>query len=127
MTVRYLSVNDLYNINAEVTQMLPFVRDINLLNSAIKRPAIRLFGEEQFPTLLEKAAALLHSIAAHHLFVDGNKRTAQVAVTLFLEENSISPTWDDNIAREFVLEIAQGKHDIEAIVEWLNAHTTGND
>jgi len=126
MSVRYITVNDLYNINAEVTQLLPFVRDINLLNSAVQRPAIRIFGEEQFPTLLEKAAALLHSIAAHHLFVDGNKRTAQVAVSLFLEENNITPTWDDKIAREFILEIAQGKHDVEAVVEWLKQNTTGN-
>jgi len=123
MSVRYLTVNDLYNINSEVTQRLPLVRDINLLRSAVRRPSIRIFGEEQFPTLHEKAAALLHSLAYHHLFVDGNKRTARQAVRLFLEENGIFPAWTDAEIQHFILEIAQGQQAVPAIVQWLEEHT----
>lgn len=42
------------------------VRDDDLLASAAARPATALFGAEQFPRLLDKAAALLHSVARFH-------------------------------------------------------------
>jgi death-on-curing protein len=124
--IHYLTANDLYDINAEVTGGLPFVRDRHLLRSAAERPSISLFGQAQFPTLHDKAAALLESLAYHHLFADGNKRTALKAVTLFLERNQWSPTWTAYEAYDFILEVAQGKHALEAIVVWLRSHTAHN-
>lgn len=120
---KILSANDLYNINEEVTGMAPFVRDKHLLNSAVRRPYLILFGVEQFPTLIEKAAATMHSLAAHHLFQDGNKRTAIRATYLFLEANEIQPTWSTEAAERFVLQIAKGSIEIEQIVLWLKQHT----
>ena len=116
---RILSAGDLYTINEEVTEKAPFVRDHQVLHSAVKRPYLILFGEEQFPTLLEKAAATLHSVAAHHIFVDGNKRTAIRATTMFLEANGIRPIWDEQEIMTFVLRIAKGELEIEAIALWL--------
>lgn len=99
------------------------VRDQQLLRSAVQRPYLILFGEEQFPTLLEKAAAILHSIAAHHLFADGNKRTAVKATTMFLEANGIQPIWDDTAAAALTLQVARGDAEIDDIVAWLQEHT----
>src|SRR5690606_21083636 len=93
--------------------------DLQLLNSAARRPALVLFGEPQFPTLVDKAAALLHSLAYHHLFVDGNKRTALRAVALFLMINGHRLTWDAATEAAFVLEVAQGKYDVAQIAERL--------
>ena len=124
---KILSANDLYNINEEVTGMTPFVRDKQLLYSAVRRPYLILFGVEQFPTLLDKAAATMHSLAAHHLFQDGNKRTALRATQLFLEANGISPIWTDKAAKQFVLEIARGIVEIEVITAWLIEHTQSPD
>jgi death-on-curing protein len=123
-SVRYLTPIDLFNINDEVTGGEAIIRDVHLLNSAARRPMLELFGEAQFPTLLDKAAALLHSLAYHHLFIDGNKRTATRAVERFLRLNGYSPTWTDTDNREYLLEVAQGRHDVEAIAAWLAAHTT---
>jgi death on curing protein len=120
--VRYLSVSDLYNINSDVMDGNTWVRDLHLLESAARRPAITLFGQAQFPTLLDKAAALLHSLAYHHLFMDGNKRTAVRAVRAFLELNGHAVTWDYDRQYPFVLEVAQGKHDIPRIAQWLAGH-----
>src|SRR5689334_13867427 len=92
--IQYLTASDLYNINVEIMDGNTLPRDLHLLDSAARRPAIVVFGEEQFPTLLDKAAALLHSLAYHHLFIDGNKRTAVRAVTLFLQLNGYEITWD---------------------------------
>lgn len=118
-SIYYLSASELYNINSEVTDGLTFVRDLNLLNSAARRPMLALFGEPQFPALVDKAAALMHSLAYHHLFADGNKRTARRAVDLFLQANRHRLNWDDATAQAYILEVAQGKHDAEAVALFL--------
>lgn len=117
--IHYLSASDLYNINSDIMDGNTLVRDLHLLNSAARRPAISLFGEQQFPTIIDKAAAMLHSLAYHHLFVDGNKRTAVRAVTLFLELNGYRLTWQFDSEYPYVLEVAQGLHDIPEIATWL--------
>ncbi len=121
--LRILSANDLYNINEEVTGHAPFVRDLRVLQATVSRPYLILFGEEQFPSLLDKAAATLHSLAYRHPFVDGNKRTATRATALFLEANGLRPTWDAATAQRFVLSVAQGAADVEEIADWLASHT----
>lgn len=118
-----ISANDLLIINEEVTNHAPFVRDMQLLHSAVRRPYLVLFGEAQFPSVLDKAAATLHSIAAHHIFSDGNKRTAARATRLFLEANGITPQWTDDEIAGFVLRVAQGDVTVEDIVVWLKNHT----
>lgn len=115
--VVYLTASDIYNINDAVTEGHTFVRDINLLNSAVARPRLVLFGEVQFPTLLDKAASLLHSLAYHHLFADGNKRTALYALILFLEKNGLQLNWDADIQYDLILAIAQGKYDVAEIAK----------
>jgi death on curing protein len=119
INVKYLTASDVMNINHTLTAGESGVRDIHLLHTAIRRPALVVFGEEQFRTIAEKAAALMHSLAYHHLFFDGNKRTAVEAVTWFLNRNGYD--FDYNMARdyEFVLEIAQGKRDVPEIAAWI--------
>ncbi len=120
--IRYLSVSDLYNLNDTVMDGHTYVRDKHLLESAAKRPALVLFGEVQFPTLLDKAASLLHSLAYHHLFADGNKRTARLAVTLFLQINGYRLTWSDAEAYDLLLTIAQGQYDVSQVAERLKPY-----
>ena len=120
--ITYLSASDLYNLNVEVTDGNTLVRDLHLLNSAAARPHLVLFGEPQFPTLLDKAAALLHSLAYHHLFIDGNKRSAVRAVAYFLTLNGYELTWNYETEYPFVLEIAQGRHEVPEIANWLAAY-----
>ncbi len=119
----YLTANDLYDINAQMIGELPFVRDRNMLQYAVRRPRLSLFGEPQFPSVLDKAAALMHSLAYHHLFADGNKRTAIRAVTRFLELNGIQPNWDERTEYEFVLSVAKGEQTTDSIAAWLGQHS----
>lgn len=119
----YLTPAELYVAAEQSLGRKPDVRDRHLLRSAAARPMLHAFGEEAYPTLLDKAAALMHSLAAHHLFYDGNKRTATRATILFLERNGLQPTWDADTIYQFVLEIAQDKHDVPAIADWLASHT----
>jgi prophage maintenance system killer protein len=63
------------------------VLDANLVSSVAVRPQTQYFGEEQFPGLLLKAAAMLHALAGAQLFVTGNKRTAWEVARVFLGWN----------------------------------------
>jgi death-on-curing protein len=63
------------------------VRDRTLIESAVARPFQSAFGQDIYPTVVEKGVALFHSLIANHAFVDGNKRTAVTALDHFLLAN----------------------------------------
>jgi death-on-curing protein len=123
-TIRYLTPLEIYQAAKEAIGQEPAVRERHLLRAAAARPALQAFGEEAYPTLLDKAAALMHSLAAHHLFFDGNKRAATRVTTLFLERNGLRPTWTPSEVYDFVLEIAQNQHEVPAVAAWLSQHVT---
>lgn len=99
------------------------IRDTNLLESAIARP-YQSFGEIEFyPTPFEKAAALIESIVKNHPFIDGNKRTGFLACYVLLYQNKIRLTADQELAYQFVIDIASSNIQFEDIVIWLRQHT----
>nr|WP_202513483.1 MULTISPECIES: Fic family protein [unclassified Streptomyces] len=98
------------------------VRDMGLLVSAIERPRTNVFGAELYPTLHQKAAALLHSVARNHALVDGNERTAWLAMRVFLRFNGVSASTvppPASTAGPFVEEVAQDNVDVPAIAKRL--------
>lgn len=109
MTV-YLEVEDLVDIATIVLGSPPKVRDYGLLSSASARPLASMYGQEAYPDLAEKAAALLHSICCNHALVDGNKRLAWAAAMVFISLNTETavPDVDVDQAEAFVLSVAQG-------------------
>lgn len=121
--IHYLTPGDLYQAGYEATGQELVARETRLVQVAAARPTLRAFGQEAYPTLLDKAAALMHAIAAHHIFWDGNKRAATRATVMFLERNGLRPTWSAQEAYDFVLEIAQGRHDVPEIAAWLAQHS----
>lgn len=126
-TITYLTPAEIYAIAESVLQRRPDVRSRQLLLAAVARPTLAAFGAEAYPTLLDKAAALLHALAAHHVFYDGNKRTATLAVARFLAQNGRVTTWDEAAINQFVLAVAQNQHDIPAIAAWLAAHSAAGE
>jgi death-on-curing protein len=119
----FLEPDDIVNFNRKVLGGTAALRDRGLLESAVERPKASAFGEDAYPTLAEKAAALLHSLARNHPFVDGNKRSATLAMLTFLELNSVRVKWNREEAIEFIIAVAEGKHDVPAIAAWLEANT----
>lgn len=65
------------------------VIDRNLLESAAEQPFQSGFGQDFYPTVYDKAACLFFSIAGGHIFNNGNKRTAVLALDQFLLANSV--------------------------------------
>lgn len=102
------------------------VRDVGLLESALARPAATAFGEDAYPELWTKAAALLESLARNHPLVDGNKRLAWVACRYFLvvndEDIAVSSAEDGDV---FVRSVAQGLVELPDIEGQLRAWRRG--
>jgi len=95
------------------------VRDVGLLDSAVARPRLSAFGEDAYASISLKAAALLHSITNIHALVDGHKRLAWLATTVFLDLNGLAPDLSDAEAFDLVWEIASTSVDVEAIATKL--------
>ena len=100
------------------------IRDVGLLESATAQPRMTFGGEDLYPNLLEKAAALGFSIIMNHPFVDGNKRTGHAATETFLVLNGMEINASVDEQDRVVLAIASGELGREAFVEWLQQHTT---
>jgi death on curing protein len=88
--VEYLDLDDVVELARLLLGDSPPIRDIGLLGSAIARPQTTLLGEDAYPDIWMKAAALLQSIVNNHALVDGNKRLGWVAAAVFLELNGTS-------------------------------------
>ncbi|HEV3006858.1 MAG TPA: type II toxin-antitoxin system death-on-curing family toxin, partial [Pirellulales bacterium] len=75
-----------------------------------------------YPTLAKQGAALLHSLAKNHAFVDGNKRVAFEALDVFVRLNDGRLEATDDEKYDFVIGVASGKLVFDAIVEWIGEH-----
>lgn len=106
----YLELEDLLHITERI---LPAVelRDVGLLEAALTRPRTNAFGEDAYPTLHDKAAALSHSIVRNHALVDGNKRLGLAAVIAFYGMNGMRLTFSNDEAYELVMAVAAGQLD----------------
>ncbi|MFC4124445.1 type II toxin-antitoxin system death-on-curing family toxin [Nocardia rhizosphaerae] len=114
--IYYLTDTDLRAIADDVAGQHT-VRDAGLLASAAARPQATVFGADAYPTLWEKSAALLHSIAANHPLVDGNKRLAIAAAIVFLARNGIETTaLDEDLAYDLMIDVASGEVDEVATI-----------
>ena len=100
------------------------LRDLGLLESSVYRPGSTFGGEELYPTIFDKAAALTHSLLLNHPFVDGNKRTAIASMILFLEINRQKFFFSEKEIIEFALWVENKKPTLEQIAGWIEKHLT---
>lgn len=117
--MEYLTVEDLLVV-AELVIDAPVVRDIGLLDSAAHRPQASAFGKDAYPTVHEKAAALLEAVARNHALVDGNKRLAWTATAVFYDLNGFElapPSVDEAV--ELVVAVASGRLELGKLAERL--------
>lgn len=122
----YLKINQILAIYEEVikeTGGSKGIRDICLLESSIARPQATFGGEDLYPDIFSKAAALGHSIVQNHPFIDGNKRTGYMAMRLFLNANGYDLKASLNEKYKFVIEIAEKILDEKSIAGWLKNHS----
>lgn len=123
--MRYISLGeilDLYRRIMDLTGGGAGIRDLGMLRSAISQPRMTAGGEEVYPSVVEKAAALGFSLVMNHPMVDGNKRLGHAAMELFLMLNGfeIEATIDEQ--EGIMLALAAGDLGRSDLVDWLEDH-----
>jgi len=103
------------------------LRDAGGLDAALGRPQMTFGGEDLYPDLADKAAALLHSLVMNHPFVDGNKRVGAMAAEFFLGINGVELIASDVEVIELTLATARGEISAEAIAIWFRQRTKRRD
>jgi len=95
------------------------LRERGGLEAALGRPQMTFAGEDLYPDVESKAAALMHSLVMNHPFVDGNKRTGVAVAELFLNLNGVELEADDDDLVAITLSVARGEVNAEALAIWL--------
>ena len=115
--IDHLTIEDLVEVARRVVGGEVLVRDAGLLASAVARPQSSVFGQDAYPGIWEKAAALMESLGRNHALVDGNKRLAWTAAWLFLGINGhpLGEPLDEDAAEQFVIEVVTGELELSQI------------
>jgi death-on-curing protein len=122
----YLSLEQVLNLHRR--QLRRFggaagLRDRGSLQSAVARPQMTFGGEDLYPDIEDKAAALMHSLVMNHPFVDGNKRVGAHSCVLLLMANGVEPTFSPAELTAITLATARGEVNAEALSIWLRQRT----
>lgn len=99
------------------------LRDLALLQSAVARPMATFGNNDLYPDIFSKAAALMHSIIKNHPFVDGNKRTAITAASLFLIRNGFQIIVSNKELERFTHKVASTNIELEEIAGWFKKYS----
>lgn len=126
MEYRWLTERDVRSLHLKALEAHggnPGVRDEGSLKSALARPRNALAYSEETPSLFKLAALYGEGITRNHPFVDGNKRTALLAVRTFLFYNG--HRFDPDVAESVVmmLDVATGNAELDAFAGWVEAST----
>jgi len=84
-------------------------------------------GEDLYPDIAAKVAALMHSLVMNHAFLDGNKRVGAHAAILFLELNGYDPNITPDELEIVTLSVARGDMDIEPLTIWFRQRIVRTD
>ncbi len=124
--MRYISANDIVFIHDAIIQETGGalgVREPGLLQSIAEKPKVRFGAHDLYPDIYVKAASLYESICNYHVFIDGNKRTAVIAMYRFLYVNGCLLLADNHAVEEYTLYIVNNKPDITEITKWIKKHS----
>jgi death-on-curing protein len=122
--VEFLDLDDVIGLARRLLGDPPPVRDVGLLGSAVARPQTTVGGDDAYPTIWSKAAALLQSIVNNHALVDGNKRLGWLATVVFYGLNDVTLDAPDDDAYELVMAVARSEPTVEAVAAALARGTS---
>ncbi len=122
---RYLTLEEvleLHRLALAQSGGLAGVRDLGSLDSALVQPQMTFGGQELYPTLAEKAAALGFSVICNHPFVDGNKRAGHAAMETLLVLNGFELSASVDEQEQIMLLVAAGQMKREDFTHWVQSH-----
>lgn len=124
---RFLSIQEVIAINVAMIQSYSpgeqiGVKEPGLLESSVHRPQSSVFGEDAYPTIFEKSAALFESLGQKHPFYNANKRTAFTALVVFLRYNGLQFRMDTKKAEDFTVDMVNHQFDRQQAAKIIEAH-----
>lgn len=125
--MRYLTPDELVRLHGLILQEsggAERIRDARAIDSAFAQPQMTFGGQELYPTLADKAAALAFSLVRNHPFVDGNKRVGHAAMEVFLVLNGHEIRAPVDEQEELILRLAAGELSRDELRAWLRANLT---
>ena len=128
--MRYLTLSEAFEIYRRIMERsggTVGIHSLGALESALAQPRLTFGGEELYPTIVEKAAALGFSLIKNHPFVDGNKRTGHAAMETFLFLNGFEIDAAVDEQEQVILQVASGELGREAFTDWLRARIVEKD
>jgi death-on-curing protein len=128
--MRYLTLGEVLALHRRILAESggrPGLRDLGAIASALSQPRVSVGGQDAYPTLVDKAAALGFSLIRNHGFIDGNKRIAHAAMEVFLMVNGMELRASVDEQEQFMLALAAGDMSREALAEWLRSHVVPLD
>lgn len=121
----YLTLDEVLAVAARVIDGEVLLRDAGLLEAAVARPRTSVFGEDAYPDLHSKSAALLLSICKDHALIDGNKRLALAAAIVMLGVNGWKLTLSNDEAYDLIIAVATGELcEVSDVAERLRSGST---
>jgi death on curing protein len=126
----YLSIEqieELHEFQVERFGGASGLRDRGALEAAAARPAMTFGGEDLYPDIPAKAAALMHSLVMNHPYLDGNKRIAVNVAEFFFELNGYRLEASDEELEEITLAVARDEMDSEPLAIWFRQRTSRSD
>lgn len=123
----YLSVKEVIAINVAIIQKYSPGEDIgvkstSLLESAVLRPQSSAFGDDAYPSVFGKAAALFQSLGQNHPFQNANKRTAFTAFVIFLKLNGHHFVMDQKAAEDFTVDMVNHHYSFQDLTRIIHEH-----
>jgi death-on-curing protein len=122
--IRYLSLEEVLELHRLVLRQsggLGGVRDLGGLDSAVAQPQMTFDGQDLYPCLPTKAAALGFSLIRNHPFVDGNKRIGHLAMEMFLVLNGHELDAGVDEQERIILGLAAGEVSREEFAGWVRS------
>ncbi|MFB2923639.1 MULTISPECIES: type II toxin-antitoxin system death-on-curing family toxin [Aerosakkonema] len=123
--MRYLTIQEVIELHRRIIEQsggATGISNFGGLESALAQPRMTFGGEDLYPTIVEKAAAMGFSLIKNHPFVDGNKRIGHAAIEVFLVLNGfeIQATVDEQ--EQVILRVASGELGRDDFTDWLRGH-----
>jgi death-on-curing protein len=120
--MRFVSLNQVLRLHEALLEQSgggPGLRDLGRLEAALAQPKASFGGDDLYPTLVEKAAALCFSLVQGHPFIDGNKRIGHAAMEVFLVMNGYELTASVDEQESVILALASGQLTREELTQWV--------
>ena len=123
--IRYLSLAEVLKLHGLIIAKSggsDGLRDLGMLESALGQPRQTFGGEDLYPSLTSKAAALGFSLIMNHPFIDGNKRVGHAATEAVLMLNGFELAAEIDDAEAEILAVAAGQRTRDEFQAWIEKH-----